>query len=399
MTVAIALLALPIVLIGYAYVAYPLMLKVLASRRPVARQVEDPEQWPMITITVPCYNEAASIRRTLEQLLALDYPADRRQILVISDASSDGTDAIVREFAPRGVELLRMPTRVGKTAAESAAARFARGDIVVNVDATIMPLPHALKPLVRAFRDRSVGVASGRDISIGDQQAEGTRGESTYVGYEMWVRGLETRIDSIVGASGCFYAFRRELYDTTFPHALSRDFGAPLIAAERGLRSVSVDEALCLVPRTTSLRTELRRKIRTMHCGMETLWHKRHLLNPRRHGFFAVMLLSHKVARWLVYAALPGAVLALIVLSVESEPARLVLALCAAGALLGVLALRWPEGRPVPKVLGLAGFVLTTSLAGMMAWLRFFRRETSAFKWEPTRRSTEVHPPLTTPPA
>ena len=122
----IALALAPLVLAAYAYVVYPLLLMLagLLRRRRIPQQPMS--RWPRITVTVPVYNAAGSIRTTLERLLALDYPPARMQLLVISDASTDGTDDIVRSFASRGVELLRLPERRGKTAAENAAVPAAR---------------------------------------------------------------------------------------------------------------------------------------------------------------------------------------------------------------------------------------------------------------------------------
>ena len=281
---ALFLVLLPGLLFVYAYVAYPVLLKLFGLTRPAPLVLGDPAEWPSITVVVPAYNEEHTIRRTIESLLALEYPAHRRQILVLSDASTDGTDEAVRSYADRGVELFRLPTRSGKTAAENLALPRIHGDIVVNTDATIRILPASLKPLIRVFQDPSVGVASGRDVSVGDITVEATGGESGYVGYEMWVRALETRVGSIVGASGCFYAIRRHLHLIEVPPALSRDFASALTAREHGLRAVSVEAALCLVPRTASLMREFRRKIRTMARGLATLWYKRHLLNPSGTG-------------------------------------------------------------------------------------------------------------------
>ena len=197
----VVLVLLPGLLFGYAYLAYPVLLKLVGSARPVRPVPGDPEEWPFVTIVLPAYNEEHAIRRTIDSLLALDYPADRRQILVLSDASTDGTDNAVREYAARGVELFRLPSRSGKTAAENAALPLVRGEIVVNTDATIRIVPGSLKALVRVFEDPTVGVASGRDLSVGDVSHEGNRAESGYVGYEMWIRALETRVGSSVGAS------------------------------------------------------------------------------------------------------------------------------------------------------------------------------------------------------
>src|SRR5439155_25391253 len=108
---------------------------------------------------------------------------------------------LFRSLADRGVELLRLPERRGKTAAENAARAHLRGTIIVNTDASVRIALQALKTLVAAFADPTVGVASGRDVSVARVGAEANAGESTYVGYEMWVRDLETRVSGIVGAS------------------------------------------------------------------------------------------------------------------------------------------------------------------------------------------------------
>ena len=383
---AIALVLAPILILGYAYVGYPALLKVatLWSRRRSAASAGEPE-WPQITITVPAYNAEHSIRLTLDSLLATDYPADRRHILVISDASTDRTDDVVREYTDRGVELLRLEQRRGKSAAENAGAAMVRGDIVVNTDAAIVIPRRSLKALVRALFDPTVGVASGRDVSVGDETAEGNASESGYVGYEMWVRGLETQVGSIVGASGCFYAFRRSLYDTRFPEGLSRDFASAMIARENGLRAVSVDDATCVVPRTRALQHEYQRKIRTMARGLQTLWYKRHLMNPMRYGSFALMLISHKLCRWLVYPAFPLAAIGLLMLSGKSRLALAVLALGVLGTILGAVGMRWPAGRKVPRLFAVPGFALASNLAGLQAWLLVLRGAQRP-TWEPTKR-------------
>jgi cellulose synthase/poly-beta-1,6-N-acetylglucosamine synthase-like glycosyltransferase len=382
---AIFLVLLPGLLIGYAYFAYPALLKVAGGFRPSPPPPGTPAEWPTISIVVPAYNEEHAIGRTIESLLLLDYPADRRQILILSDASTDRTDEIIRSFAARGVELLRMPARVGKTAMENSAIPHLRGEIIVNTDAAIRILPQSLKPLIRVFQDPTIGVASGRDVSVGDVTVEGNQGESGYVGYEMWVRSLETRLGSIVGASGCFYAIRRDLHRHPLPEALSRDFASALTAREHGYRAVSVDEAVCLVPRTASLEREYRRKIRTMARGLGTLWFKRSLLNPFRYGAFAWMLWSHKLIRWLVFLAAPLALGALALLGLRWPPALVLLVLVLIGIGIGVMAMRTPEGRKPPRLLALCGFAVATHLAGFLAWWRFFEGKNLA-TWEPTRR-------------
>jgi cellulose synthase/poly-beta-1,6-N-acetylglucosamine synthase-like glycosyltransferase len=291
----------------------------------------------------------------------------------------------VGEFSAQGVELIRLPKRAGKTAAENAATAHLRGDIVVNIDATARPAHDALKALVGVFADQTVGVASARDVSTGSSGEETNSGESGYVSYEMRVRALETRLGSIVGASGCCYAIRRELYEAQFPEALSRDFASALIALEHGQRAVSVDDAVCAVPRAHSLDHEFRRKVRTMHRGLETLWFKRQLLNPVRYGRYALMLFSHKLCRWLVSLTLPGAIIGLGILGATWAVGAWMLGAAVAILVASAIALRRPHASGVLRRLALPSYVLMASAAGVVAWWEAFRKERQPI-WEPTRR-------------
>ncbi|HYL57197.1 MAG TPA: glycosyltransferase [Gemmatimonadales bacterium] len=376
-------LALPL----YSYLGYPALLRLLGSTRPSApTRPTHTNDLPVVSIVIPVYNEATVIADTLEAILRLDYPADRRQIVVVSDASTDGTDDVVARFATRGVELLRQSHRAGKTAAENAARSRLRGDVVVNTDASVRIHPAALKALAAALADPAVGVASGRDVSVDRTDGAANRGERTYVGYEMWIRDLETRVGGIVGASGCLYAIRADLHREFVPENLSRDFAAALIARRHGLRAVSVPEAVCFVPRGASLRQEYRRKVRTMARGLRTLWHMRALLNPGRYGAFAWMLASHKLCRWVVPWCLAGAAGALAVPAANGSPWAMA-ALIAAGilTLVALVGWMWPAARPLPRVVALPAYIVTGAIAALHAWVLALGGERTAV-WEPTRR-------------
>jgi cellulose synthase/poly-beta-1,6-N-acetylglucosamine synthase-like glycosyltransferase len=264
-------------------------------------------------------------------------------------------------------------------------APLIRHDIVVNTDATIVIPRASVKALVRPFTDPSIGVVSGRDVSVPTGASESTKAEAGYSDYEMWVRSLEARFGSIVGATGSLYAIRRDLFDPRLVEYLSRDFASTLTAYERGLRTVAADDAVCLVGQAPSLRAEFRRKARTMVLGLDTLWHHRRLLDPARHGWFAVMMMSHKVCRWLVYLLAPLAVVGLALLAVRWAVAAGALAVVLVIALLGGLGLLWPSTRRAPALLAIAGYALAMGAAGFVAWLRFFRG-THSVVWEPTRR-------------
>ncbi len=380
----------------YAYLGYPAALWLLAHFRrkpPIVRN--DPAEWPLISIALPAYNAERTLRPVLEALVAADYPADRRRIVVLSDGSTDGTEALVREFEGRGVELLAFPVRQGKTAVENAACSALTGDIIVNTDASVTVAPDAIKKLIAAFQDPTVGVASSRDISIASVGAEGPSNEGTYVGYEMWVRELETAVESIVGASGSLYAVRSHLHDRPVPTHLSRDFSSALWARLNGLRSVSVSDALCFVPRSASMQIEYRRKIRTMHHGLQTLFYRKQLLNPFRYGVFAWMLWSHKLLRWLVPVAVIigwGATLALGVnllfdstAFVQADGIGLIVVTLMPAAL-GAIGWWWPRGTQPPQLASTAAYFVSSVLAAIGAWRRTITNERAA-TWEPTPRA------------
>jgi len=379
------LVALPIFFALYAYVAYPLILWVISrvNEPPVSKPLVD---LPFVSIVVPAYNEGGQIAGAIDALLAQDYPRDRVQVLILSDASTDRTDEIVASYAAQGVELMRMPERSGKTKAENTAVEILRGEIIVNTDASIRLHPAAVRELVAHMSDPLVGVASGRDISVSEQQKAVNATEAGYVNYEMWVRSLESRTGGIVGASGSCYAIRAHLHRIPIREELSRDFCAALTARMHGLCSVSVDTAICLVPSTPSLGREYQRKVRTISRGMDTLHYRRELLDPTRYDVFAWKLFSHKICRWaLPVAVIPG-VIGLAILSYTYAWAEIALA---AGALVALLALAgtlWPANRPLPRLLSLAAFGVAANLAVLNALWRLLHGHQDHV-WEPTRRS------------
>jgi len=396
------LLSVPLTVIGlaaavtiYAYFGYPLLLWVVAKTR-ASRRVHSsaPAQWPRVSITLPAYNAEQTLGPVLDALVQVDYPRDRRQILVVSDGSTDGTDELVRGYADRGVELLRVEGRLGKTEIENRAFAALTGEVIVNTDASVTIDPQAVKHLVMALGDPSVGVASGRDISVASVGAKGHASEAAYVGYEMWVRDLETAVDGIIGSSGCLYAIRANLHRRQLGGHLSRDFSSALWARLNGVRAVSVRNAVCYVPRAASMRIEYNRKIRTMSRGIQTLFFHATLMNPLRYGWFAWMLVSHKLMRWLVPAAIiigAAALPALLVAAIAERDALWAPVAVAAnaglvaGLTLAALGWWWP-GTRAPKLAATAAYFVSGTLAGVVAWTRALRDQRAPV-WEPTPRS------------
>lgn len=379
------LVAAPIVVAGYAYVLYPLVLWILARFRKeeIADRVS---ALPSVSVVIPAYNEEKQIGGAIDAVLAQDYPRERLQILVLSDASTDATDRIVGEYSAHGVELLRMPQRSGKTRAENVACARLRGEIIVNTDASVRLHPAAIRELVSQMSDPGVGVASSRDVSQSTSDRSANVTEAGYVNYEMRVRDLETRTGGIVGASGSCYAIRAELHKIPLRDDLSRDFSSALTARLHGFRSVSARDAVCFIPRTASLKAEYRRKVRTISRGMDTLYNRRVLLDPTRYGLFAWKLLSHKVSRWLLPITVVGGIVGLALLAPSNLWARITFFACALLVILALVGALWPSGRPMPRTISLVAFGVAANLAVLTALWRVVVGHQDHV-WEPTRRS------------
>ncbi|MDB4876557.1 MAG: glycosyl transferase [Gemmatimonadetes bacterium] len=386
-------------MLGYAYVGYPLLLRLASRKRVDGNAVADPRAWPRVTIVISAYNAERTIARTLDPLLAIDYPKELVQILVASDGSTDRTDALVREYANRGVELVRVP-RGGKTAAENALAMHVRGEIVVCTDASVIVHPKAVKQLVRRIMsDRRLGVVSGRSIVVdpetlatvepSDARARG--GEGGYSDFEHAVRSLETKFGAIVGATGGLYAQRAELFAIPLPPHVTRDLGCTLVAVEHGYGSAQENDATCVVGSASSLRGEYRRKVRTMINGLDTMWCFRRLLRPSVSGWYAPRLWSHKLARVLAYLLTPLAGLGLVVLAASHWIARIALAGGLAAALLALVAVLLPPTKRAPSIVSMCGYAVAGAIAALEAWWSFFRGK-HATVWEPTNRSLELSP-------
>ena len=221
--------------VAYVYVGYPLVLQLLVAIRG-ARPVRRGTELPTVSLIISAFNEASVIRRKLENALALDYPADKLQIVVISDSSSDETDDIVRSFGGR-VELFRQPERRGKTAGLNRVVPQLRGDIVVFSDANAMYERDSVRMLVRNFADPGVGCVTGEARYLKGDQSTASVSERLYWSYEIWIKRLETDAGSMVGGDGAIYGIRRSLW-RQLPENAINDFLNPLQIVAAGHRAV-----------------------------------------------------------------------------------------------------------------------------------------------------------------
>ena len=357
----------------FAYAGYPLILWLLRSLSP--RPVIKGSQEPALTIIIPVHNGANQIAEKLENTLSLEYSGPK-QVIVSSDGSSDETVMIANRFADRGVLVLDNPRRSGKEAAQALALTMTTTDLVVSTDVGALLEPGAVRSIVRAFADPSVGCVSSEDV------VESGDGEGLYVRYEMLLRRLESEVGALVGVSGSFFAFRRSLADP-WPEDLASDFRVALEAARRGLRAVSEPDSRARIRTAQDATSEWQRKIRTVRRGLAVLTAYRQLLSPR-FGRVALTLWGHKAARF----TSPFALLFLLVISALGalESGWFLAALMAqvAGYALAWAALA-SERVSAFRIPRLAGFFLIVNVSILAAWFHHLFRD-RAVVWDPTRR-------------
>jgi cellulose synthase/poly-beta-1,6-N-acetylglucosamine synthase-like glycosyltransferase len=299
--------------IVYVYAGYPLLLLLTVGRqdRSFVAQAADGDL-PRVTLLISAFNEADCIAEKLDNTLLLDWPSQLLEVIVISDASDDATDEIVEQYSGRGVRLLRMPNRGGKTVGLNAGVAASAGEFVVFSDANALYRADALRQLAQPFADARVGAVIGESTYV-DSESESDRSESLYWRYETWIKLLESRGGSVVGGDGAIYAVRRALYQPMAADALS-DFVNPLQVVRAGFACIYQPKAVSYESAASDFHREYRRKVRIVNRAWRALWSMRDMLNPFKYGVFALRLWSHKVLRWWVPVALVAVFIANVML-------------------------------------------------------------------------------------
>jgi cellulose synthase/poly-beta-1,6-N-acetylglucosamine synthase-like glycosyltransferase len=291
-----------ILFLGYTHAGYPLLLWVwsaLQTRRPHSAQIE-----PTVSIIVVAYNEAGCIEQRLENLLALDYPHDRLEIILASDGSTDDTISRAQPHRRAGVMFVAYSRRRGKAAVLNDLIPQAHGDIVVLADARQRFDRQALRALVAPFADSQVGAVSGELILTNDTDGSAVgEGVGFYWKYEKFIRRNESRIDSSIGTTGAIYAIRRTLFEPIPADTLLDDVLIPMQIVRRGYRVLFEGGAYAYDRVATSAGGEFARKIRTLAGNFQLFARSRWLLNPFTNRLW-LQTISHKGCRLLSPLAL-----------------------------------------------------------------------------------------------
>jgi cellulose synthase/poly-beta-1,6-N-acetylglucosamine synthase-like glycosyltransferase len=287
----------------WTHVAYPLAAWSLARIR--SRPVRIGDDLPHVTLIVAAHNEESVIERRIGNLRSLDYPTDRLEIVVTSDASTDATEELAQRADAR---VVRNP-RGGKVAAQNHAVRETAGEVVAFTDANSTWAPDALRRLVRSFADPDVAYVCGR---LNVQADDGRNQEGLYWRYELGVRAAESRVDSVTGGNGSIYAVRRSDYVEVDPR-FGHDLSLPYLMVQRGRRAVYEPEANAYEKATPTTQDEYRRKVRMFeHCWAIVLEGK---MLRRLRPLYLVEVISHRHLRYasgLLHLVLLGTSIALL---------------------------------------------------------------------------------------
>jgi cellulose synthase/poly-beta-1,6-N-acetylglucosamine synthase-like glycosyltransferase len=382
-----------VLVVLHTYVLYPLLLIVadgFEQARSAWRYISGAERrrakaqlgLPHVSVLVSAYNEASCIGRRIENLLEQDYPADRLEIVVGSDGSTDGTDAIVQHYAARGVKLSR-GQRTGKAGVLARLIGVAKGDVLVLTDANTEFEKDAIRQLVQPLRDPAVGLVCGRlrlHSPLGAPIVE-----NAYWKLESLLKMYESRRGCVMGANGGIYAVRKSLFPPLPAGTVVDDFVAALRVLQSGYEVRYESEAVAHEETAPGHTDEYRRRVRIAAGGFRALSQFRDLLAPR-HGFTAFALWSHKVLRWLV----PQALLVALVTNALIAPrspfyAFLLLAQCALYTL-AALGLLGTSPRHLRKVTDPAAHFVEMNAALLVGFLRFSRGRQGQI-WSRTERA------------
>jgi glycosyltransferase involved in cell wall biosynthesis len=364
-------------LVAYPYAIYPVVL--VAINRLGGRRTHsaDVSYEPTLTVILPVHNEARRIGAKIDNLLALDYPREKIQILVIGDGCTDDTLERATAAGQGIVSVIPLAGRGGKAAGLNAGLERATGEIIVFTDAGIMLDKPSLRHLIGHFTDPQIGCVSGEDY------IEGSETEGLYGKLELLLRREEARLHSIAGASGCFYAERRELCEP-FRAGMAPDFLSVLNVVRQGKRALAEPLARGSMTATSSQKAEFTRKVRTFLRGITALFGNAGLLNPFRHPAFSFILWSHKLMRWLAPLPMVGCLVAAWLL--RAQPLyltffiiQLVLYVAAVAGML------WPQLAARLVLVRLSAFFVLVNAAALKAlalWIVGSRVEV----WQPTQR-------------
>lgn len=356
--------------VAFAYLGYPLVIFALSrlfGRPPLLPAVRKADL-PAVSLLIAAFNEEIDIEARILNALELEYPDGKLEIVIASDGSTDGTNAIVRRYAHRGIKLFDYERNVGKSSVLNQSVPRLRGEIVVLSDANTHMAADAVLRLAAWFESADVGVVCGRLVLTDPRTAQNV--DSLYWKYETFLKKCESRLGALLGSNGAIYAIRKRLFPRVRPGTLIDDFVIPLEAKRSsGCRIVYDTRAVACEETPPSIHDEFRRRVRIGAGGFQSIGMLSGLLLPI-HGWVTLSFFCHKILRWACPFFLIGAVASNVML-LDNPTYQRLLALQAAFYLLAIVGSRIPAR---PRFLRY--FRLPTMFASMNAALFF-----GFFRW------------------
>lgn len=374
---------LSLMILFYTFAGYPLLLFVLSRFK--AKPINRGQTEPKVAIIIPVHNAEHTIVEKIENCLQFDYPAEKTQIVVVSDGSTDRTAEIIKEYARDRVLFLDPGFRGGKVTAQNYAVQCCEADVFVFTDVSITTNPDCIRSIVENFYDDSVGAVSCRDALIGkDGKPEG---EGIYINYDMLVRRFTSAVGSLIGVTGGFYAVRREIAKGGWNPAFPPDFYVALRSIKRGLRVVEDSRVMAYYKVAAKGTDEFPRKVRTINRGMTAIFSRgnRCLLNPWKFGFISLEIISHKLLRWLAPFFFIQFFAASLVLSGHSVAMLFVAMIQAVAYLMGVVSFLVGGAMSDSRLLKIPTYFVMANFAIISAWVEVAMRKKYVM-WEPTKR-------------
>ena len=293
-----------VTLIFYTYLGYPLLIVLLAKFFPKTRKV-DVLSTPTVTWIVPCFNDEAVISSKIENLMALDYPKNKLEVILITDGSTDRTVEYAKSY--KEVKVLHQNTRAGKAAAENRAMKFANGEIIVFNDANTMVSSNSFKHMIKHYADPQVGGVSGaKGIIVDQKDTAASEGEGLYWKYESMIKNADSNFNSLMGAAGELVSFRSELVMDLPEDTILDDFMQSFNILKQGYIMIYEPKAKAEETSSINVEEELKRKMRIAAGGWQSMSRLPFMLNILKRPIQAWMYISHRALRWSVSAfALP----------------------------------------------------------------------------------------------
>jgi cellulose synthase/poly-beta-1,6-N-acetylglucosamine synthase-like glycosyltransferase len=288
--------------LGYGLVAW-FLVKLLRKKGPDHQLTFSDDSLPHVTMVVPAYNERAYLAEKLQNCLDQDYPSEKLHLLFVIEGSTDGSEEYLRQRQAElpNLQMLSGTQRLGKVSAMNRAMQQVATPITIFTDANTQLNEEAVRRLARRFDDKAVGAVTGeKRISLQGKESAAGSGEGLYWKYESFLKKLDAKLHTIVGAAGELFAVRTDLYEPVEPDTLLDDFIISLRIAGRGYRVDYAPDAYALERPSHSVAEETKRKVRIATGGFQSMQRLAYLLNIVKYGWLSFQYVSHRVLRWAV---------------------------------------------------------------------------------------------------